>query len=303
MSEFARFVSKITIVTLTYNNHQDLGACIKSVSTQNISEEYEVEYLIVDDGSEEFDFQYVNSLCESLKVPYRIIVNEKNMGTVASFNGAINVSSGDIIIPLSADDVFYDAHVVNDIANEFNARKSLILTGFRVPNLEATSLVKLPGLNQVALFSDQKRLLNYLVVKGNCISGACISYHKNVFTDIGLFDENYRLLEDRPFYIKALLHGKHIDFFDRNIIRFGVNGVSNIPNQTVRSDLKKLYLSILTTYNFSFFDKRYFIYNFPMDRSNKIKFYNDFLYPEQYAIFIIKQVLSFFKSKNRNVVG
>nr|WP_277342577.1 glycosyltransferase [Vibrio owensii] len=131
-------------MTLTYNNWRLLERAINSVDSQVVDERYEVEYIIVDDGTKDFNIKDVESILLTTSLNYKIVVNESNLGTVASFNKAIKFSQGDIIIPLAADDEFYNDNVVNEISNSFEDNNVDILTTFRVPIVNGEEGPSLP---------------------------------------------------------------------------------------------------------------------------------------------------------------
>ena len=254
-----RKIKKISIITLTYKNWRLLDRAINSIKLQVIDNKYEVEYFIVDDGTEDFDqTQVQNSL---INFPYKnsIFVNHKNIGTVKSFNNAILRTTGELIIPLSADDEFYDANVISDIITEFENTNNLIITGIRIPITLGKELEGFPLIRDRHLFSDRDTLLNRIALKGNIISGASTYYHREIFHRIGLFDESYRLLEDFPFYVKALRNGFDIGLFERKTIRCGMYGISSngVINLILNNDVIKAHQSILESDVLGFFGKSY----------------------------------------------
>jgi len=254
-----RKIKKISIITLTYKNWRLLDRAIDSVKLQIIENKYEVEYFIVDDGTEDFDQTQVQN--KLINFPYKnnIFANHKNSGTVKSFNNAILRTSGELIIPLSADDEFYDENVVSDIITKFENTNNLIITGIRIPITLDKELEGLPLIRHRHLFSDREALLNRIALKGNIISGSSTYYHREIFKRIGLFDENYRLLEDFPFYIKALKNDIDIGLFERKTIRYGMEGTSSngVINLMLDNDFIKLYRSILESDILGFFGKCY----------------------------------------------
>lgn len=290
------YVKKISIITLTYKNWYLLDKAIASVASQLINKNYEVEYLIVDDGTQDFDTQYVLSLLSGTCLNYRIIINPVNMGTVASFNNAIQQSTGDIIVPLSADDEFYDASVVNDIADEFMRTSAYVITGLRVPvegNQEKSSL---PNKEDLKLFSNSHALLKRLLVYGNIISGASTYYHRDVFNRLGLFDTRYRLLEDYPFFVKILSQNERIFLLNRKTIKYGICGVSakGSVSPSLRKDYMALYKFILNSFNLNVLEKRWIVFSRVFNNAEKIK--NSWLYPEQVCFFIFIKIYRLLRS-------
>ena len=284
-------VKKISIITLTYKNWHLLDKAISSVVSQIVEPQYELEYLIVDDGTNDFDKEYINSLLCQTTLNYKIIVNPENMGTVASFNNAIKQSQGDIIIPLSADDLFFDSSVVMCIAKYFESNNYLIVTGLRTTNSYLSQNIDnvLPALNDRELFFDSKVLLKKIMLDGNIISGACTYYHRDVFNLLGFFDEGYRLLEDYPFYVKALSNNIPIGLLNNICIFYNNNGISNKKNVSpiLRADFYKLHHSNLTSKNISFFEKRHIRYNRIMSSRERYKYM--IFYPEQVLFWIFNK--------------
>jgi GT2 family glycosyltransferase len=254
-----RQINKVSIITLTYKNWRLLDSAINSVKLQIIEKKYEVEYFIVDDGTEDFDqTQVQNNL---INFPYKndIFINHKNIGTVKSFNNAILRTSGELIIPLSADDEFYDGNVVSDIITYFENTNHLIITGIRIPITLGKELEGFPLIRDRHFFSDKGALLNRIALKGNIISGASTYYHREIFDRIGLFDESYHLLEDFPFYLKALKNDIDIGLFKRRTIRCGMQGISSngVVNLMLNNDFIKAQQSILESDVLGFFGKCY----------------------------------------------
>lgn len=251
-------VVKVSIITLTYNNWRLLDKAIASVANQVVDARYKIEYLVVDDGTCDFNIDYVTCLLDKSGINYRIIVNEHNVGTVASFNNAIKNSTGDIILPLSADDEFYDNDVVNDIADAFCNTSSYIVTGLRVPMSTEGEGRIMPEREEWHLFDKPEVLLKKIIVHGNLISGASTYYHRDVFNLLGCFDINYKLLEDYPFYIKALSAGLKIELLKRKVIRFSCDGVSspNKKNEILAKDYIFLWGNILIRNDINFLEKR-----------------------------------------------
>ncbi|MBS4688251.1 glycosyltransferase [Aeromonas sobria] len=256
-------IRKVSIITLIYNNWHLLDSAIQSVANQKINEKYDVEYILLDDGSNDLNVEHINSLLHDVCFENRLIINSENIGTVAALNKAIEISSGDIIVPLSADDCFYDDKVVNDIIVEFEKSNVLIVTGLRIPVANGIENASLPAKIEWGLFSQRELLLRYMLLHGNIISGASTYYHRNIFSEIGFFDTAYRLIEDYPYYVKALTLGYDIKILKRNTIKYGVDGVSSssVANPIVQNDFLAFLKLILDRNDMSLMDRRSIYFN------------------------------------------
>ncbi|MGL5039092.1 MAG: glycosyltransferase [Aeromonas sp.] len=288
-------VSKISIITLTYKNWRLLEKAITSVVNQVVDQKYKIEYLIVDDGTDDFNVDYVSALLNNKGLDYQIIVNQHNIGTVQSFNNAIKKSSGDLIIPLSADDEFYDCYVLNDIAAEFDRTDAYVITGLRVPIVNSIECQSLPTNRDYALFNDAKLLLMKILV-GNIISGASTYYRRELFDNVGYFDETYRLLEDYPFYIELLSAGINISLLKRKVIKYGMSGISaaGSMNPVLRKDFLKLYKKILTRTDLGVLNRRSILYLNIMSKREKLL--NSWKYPDLFLLIAFNKIFSTIKS-------
>jgi len=290
-------INKISIITLTYKNLHLLSNAISSVNSQVIDSKYGVEYLVVDDCSPNFNREYVESKLESCSFQCRLIINPKNLGTVKSFNQAILGSTGDVIIPLSADDEFYDENVVGNIIDEFETSQELIITGIRVPVKDNTELNPLPLIKDRHFFQSRTSLLNRIASRKNIISGASTYYHRKVFDEIDFFDESYRLLEDYPFYLKALASDVNIHFLDRKVIRYGTEGITSSGqiNPVLKDDVRKSYRYAISLGILDYSQMRFVFYSKILNRNEQIKFSNLLKYPEQFLYLCFLKVIYIMK--------
>ncbi|MBR9868193.1 MAG: glycosyltransferase [Oceanospirillales bacterium] len=295
----------VTIITLTYRDFSGLSKTIRSVLNQAFNEVGFVEYLVVDDGSEKFDkakvlevIDEVKSDCSSVN-SILVYANEINLGTVKSFNKAIDRSTGDIIIPLSSGDEFFDVNSVDEIVKQFTEENITILTALRQVVDDSGVLCVEPSSYDTKLFDkgSEGRLLKRLVLRGNFISGACTYYSRNFLKGVGGFDEKYRLLEDYPMYLKALNSGYHISIIKNVLMKHKVGGVSD-GNEPVNEffckdhDLVKLWIQ--ENIYLDKMDKRLFKYFQLMSKRQRLSFFCILKYPDCLIIWIFYFLVSGF---------
>ena len=215
---------KVSIIVLTYKKFDKLRDNIASIIQQKYSN-YEV--MICDDGSPNFDHGRIEQLFEGQQIEsqVRIIHNEENVGTVRNYNAAIKEATGDIIVPLSQDDVFYDEDTLSDIVNYFQDDKVNICCGAR---MEEKTGKTLPTQADIDILHNYEPLKLWLrLACKNFIYGAVLYFRRDFILKFGLFDEKYRLLEDYPFVLHVTESGERIYYLDRPTIIYGSGGVSN----------------------------------------------------------------------------
>lgn len=242
--------NRVSIVVMCYKNEDNLLKTIQSILMQTFKD-YQI--IISDDCSPRFNnaiLKQIKNKLDQEQVNYLINKNEHNIGTVKHFNNLIKFSSGEIIVPLSCGDEFYNKDVLKNIVNMFNISNYSVITGRREA-MKNGKIKLMPNNNEVDIIkSNNNRIINYICRYFNLISGSCTYYKKTIFEKHGYFDESYTLLEDCPYFLKLLMKDERIGFLDQVCIRYEMSGVSNgLMHPLLKEDFSKLYKNIKADYN------------------------------------------------------
>ena len=227
----------ITVLTLTYKKFDKIIETICSV----LNQEYEaIEYIISDDGSDNFPYTMIKSYIENHKrgniINYKIIQNKENRGTVANQNNAVKEIMGKYITHLAGDDVFYDTKVLRSIVNVMeNENARMLVTSRLVCDNNLIPLYYLPHKMAIRKIKSLKTSRDQYeaYVSGmyyNMASGSvfCIDY--DVLKELNFYDSRYRLWDDGPFLSKYLWNYKLIFNYDIISIKYREGGVSDVKN-------------------------------------------------------------------------
>ncbi len=103
---------KVSIITVSNNNAATIAKCLTSVYNQTWPD---IEHIIIDNASNDGTVEIIHNTASRLVC----FVSEPDNGIYEAINKGILLSHGDIIGILSADDVFFDSHSVEKIANVF----------------------------------------------------------------------------------------------------------------------------------------------------------------------------------------
>lgn len=222
----------VTVMMLSYNNIEYMIGAIDSVLNQNYSE---IELIINDDASDNFSDKYKNYIKEYIEKnkkdnlrSYIIESNLQNVGIIKSYNKVINLSCGRYLIPLCCDDEFYDNNVITNIVDYFNTHDELIATGYRVcydDNLISELKIE-PSQSDIQYLYKSPIDLYRRLCRSNFIAGACTSYTREFINKYGLFDENYKLIEDWSKYLNITRKGCSIGFIDKKLIKYRHGGIT-----------------------------------------------------------------------------
>lgn len=101
---------KFTIVTVSYNAADTIEDTILSVSNQK---GVDLEYIIIDGKSSDGTIDIIDNYQKKGYVS--LWISESDKGIYDAMNKALDIASGDYLIFLGADDVFYNTNVLKDV--------------------------------------------------------------------------------------------------------------------------------------------------------------------------------------------
>lgn len=228
-------MKKVSVIVPIYKKYDNLKKNLISIFIQSYNE---IELIITDDGSNNFDLEMIENLLNECRekrdvskkrIDTRIIHHKKNLGTVKNLNEAIKLATGYYIFGLAQDDQFYDEKVIEKVVKNF---KGDVCTTYRAHMLKNGKINILPRKKEVEKISKPYVYWDILI-NGNYISGAGTFWKKEIFEKYGLFDENMKLMEDYPYFLSLLRKNVQIGFIPIISLRYGDGGVSNTKNKSL----------------------------------------------------------------------
>jgi len=112
---------KVSVICLCYNQAPYLKTAFQSIQDQTYQN---LETILVDDGSTDGSDQIIREL-KAVHPELLTLISEKNLGNCSAFNKAFQLSSGDFIIDLAADDVLMPDRVKSGVEDFFAADKQV----------------------------------------------------------------------------------------------------------------------------------------------------------------------------------
>lgn len=224
----------ISVVTLTYKKFEYLFDTIDSVLDQTYPR---IEYIISDDGSPNFPQKEIEEYISTNKgkniIKFNVISGSENIGTVKNINRAYRLAAGKILIPLSADDMFYSNDVVDKIVAAFAKKKCNVLVTSRMVCTDGgMEIGKLPSKknekNIHKLNSAYKQHIAFITDEFyDMASGSAMYIKKDFLENWGYFDEKYVLWEDGPFLTQYTKNNIVSTDYEIISIKYRLGGVSN----------------------------------------------------------------------------
>lgn len=266
----------VSVVVLSYNSSKTIIETLDSILAQTYPK---VELIVSDDASQDNSVE----LCRQWQqqhgerfVRMEILTAEQNQGISANANRGCMASKGQWLKVLAADDLL-TPNAVEDVIKYVNSHlgTNIIFSKVKPFGDEETARKWLyydPGLLLERLTHPQ---LLIRIFEGNFLPAASAFISKCCYLELGGYDESIPLMEDWPFWIKAICCHRPIAFIDcyTAYYRFCASSVSqgndwqNDPNsryyQTQRraeayaEEYKKKYSHNLWLYHRSLYEKEH----------------------------------------------
>lgn len=197
----------LSIITINYNNVLGLEKTIQSVLSQTFKN---FEYIVIDGGSKDGSKEYI----ESQKEFIHYWVSEPDTGIYNAMNKGIKSSEGEYLLFLNSGDVLNGINALEDFINHQGFQGDIIYGDYKYEE-------------GGKIFPD--RLTPLFFVRTSLPHQSTL-FKRAVFDKMGLYDENYKIVSDRAFYIKCFLSNqfifKHVPYA---LVVFDLSGVSNDP--------------------------------------------------------------------------
>ncbi len=199
---------KISLITVTYNAENLLEATIKSVLGQKLSENFEIEYWLIDGGSKDGTVEIIQKYAQHLAG----WISEKDKGIYDAMNKGIQRATGEWIGFMNAGDRFENEEVIQEIFAKLEADSDLIYGNYHI---------------EYQTFAKAKKVPAHLddFWKGMILN------HQSIFVRTALakqfpFDTQYKLSGDFAQLYGFYQEGRKFQYVDRFVARFADGGES-----------------------------------------------------------------------------
>lgn len=305
----------VSIIVITYNSAKFVLETLESAKAQTYQN---IELIISDDGSTDNTVQICREWLKNNKESFvntELITVEKNTGIPANCNRGVNASKGEWIKLIAGDDILTHDCLLKNIS--YVLKKPNVYIVFSKiktfgDGIKQFSIRPSDGLK----FHDESATNQFKIqLKGNLISYTPSSFiRKDLFNKIGMFNEDYKFIEDYPYWLNSTRNGFKLFFFDEVTVFYRVHTNSTHQNQLnisqkkiggtrlrlikVRQDLVYPYLSNIRRfkeYYEDFVAKVFFKLPYNSQFNKLYIFLTYYFNPFLWVLYVAKKV---FKAKN-----
>lgn len=211
---------RVSVIISVLNGESCIEDCLCSIMSLDYPE---IEIIVIDGGSVDRTIEIIQSY--SKKIFY--FISEADGGIYDAWNKAINISRGDWLTFLGADDQWIGADSLCKL-------------------MQIAIYPKINYVSAKALLTDNKsdsigKMFDYRSLKyGMRFIHVGSLHHKSLFKKYGSFDSTYKIAGDYDFFVR---NGKYIKpaFYPREVILMGATGMSNkLYNKVFYESFKSL---------------------------------------------------------------
>ncbi|RVT75886.1 glycosyltransferase [Flavobacterium sufflavum] len=206
----------LSIITINYNDAVGLEKTIQSVISQSFKD---FEYLVIDGGSKDDSL----SIIEKNRLSIDYCVSESDTGIYNAMNKGIRKANGEYLLFLNGGDVLNGRTALEDFINHECFQGDIIYGDYKYEE-------------GGKVFPD--RLTPLFFVRTSLPHQSTL-FKREIFDKMGLYDEGYKIVSDRDFYIKCFLSNqfvfKHVPY---SLSIFDLLGMSNDPQHTEKQVLE-----------------------------------------------------------------
>ena len=202
---------RLSIITINYNNAEGLKKTLQSVINQSCND---FEYIVIDgnsnDGSKEIISQYSKNITH--------FVSEKDSGIYNAMNKGIKIATGEYFLFLNSGD---------ELENEKVVEKSLSSLAF-FDLISGNMIYSTDGIPKTLFTPPNEVNLAYFL--HSFLPHPSTFIKKELFQNIGLYNENLKVISDWEFFLKAVvIHQAKYNHLDEVISNFDNSGISSNP--------------------------------------------------------------------------
>lgn len=216
----------VSVITVVYNGETHIEQSIKSVLSQTYSN---IEYIIIDGLSTDGTLDIIKGYEEKITT----LISEKDSGIYNAMNKGLTLAQGNIIALLNADDYYYP-NTLEQVVGQFETLKSDVVYG---------NITKLRALNNQEFFKEVMPDIS-LMEKTMPIFHPATFIKKEVYDEVGNFNETYRLSADYDLIYRIYKAGKRFDYLPKPLTVFRIGGASNVGCNSYKEGYQ-----ILKSYN------------------------------------------------------
>lgn len=250
---------KFSVIVLTYESDlQKLFFTLEAVLEQEF-DSYEI--IVADDGSKENHEEEIRSYFANKQFTnYKLVMNEKNQGTVKNLISALAVAEGKYVRDFGCGDIFYSRQTMRKIYDFMEEKQCEacfgLMRGFvrkQDGSIEKKDFCHPFDMKAYRTPGNEDRILKNLILYTDHISGAVTCYRREYYLEYLKRIQDVVVYEEDIFQVLASLEGRGLKYLDEYIVWYEMGeGVSTKKRskfqELLQQDVERFYTGLFETY-------------------------------------------------------
>ena len=234
----------VSIIVITYNSTAHVLETLESIRDQTYAN---IELIITDDASTDDTLEKCMQWIDKNSARFSntiMLESPVNLGISANCNKGVKAANGEWIKLIAADDFLLNDAIESNIdfiksSNEpvhiIHSESLYYRNNFDEQNRIEGEVFG----NQLITNGDATAEIQYQILLRGChVNTPTVFINKEVFSEVGLFDEQFRNIEDWPMWIRVADAGIKFHFLNKPTVRYRMHDAS-VSNQVPGGKLYK----------------------------------------------------------------
>ena len=204
-------MSKISIITINYNDAIGLSKTIESVVNQNFDD---YEFIVIDGGSTDGSL----AIIEQNKSKINYWVSEKDSGVFNAMNKGIKAAKGEFVLFMNGGDCFVSNTILKDISTDLNSDYDI----YYGDNNKIS-----PNYKRLKTYPEK---LSFSFFYSSSINHQSTFIRRSLFETYFYYNENYKIASDWEFFVYTICYANvPTKYLKKTIADYDFTGISSNP--------------------------------------------------------------------------
>jgi len=218
----------VSIIVPAYNHEKYIAQCLESILKQTYKN---IELIIINDGSKDLTVEIIKRYEEECQKRLQrfIFIDKENEGISKTLNRGIQESQGEYICFLASDDMYLENKIEKQVDYMLqNPHVKVSCTNGYYFSDQQTKKKIIYKKTPKWVLKDEKKLFEHFLTQGTQIIAISCMYGKEIFQDVGLFDENLKF-EDWDFHIRTA-HNHNFGYLNMPLVNYRMHDTNISKN-------------------------------------------------------------------------
>lgn len=224
---------KVSIITINFNNAVGLEITLKSVISQTVKS---YEYIIIDGGSTDSS----KNIIEQYLYNISYWVSERDSGIYNAMNKGVAKATGEYLIFLNSGDSFSDPEALQRCYDHIEKHPN---ADIYYGDIYVVNDIK----SAEKWLKVHPKSLSLYFFKHNTINHQASLIKSELFREISIYPESYKVASDYWFFLKCFIYNKTFNHIGCPMVDYDLSGISSSNYKLYNFEKLSIWNSLIPT--------------------------------------------------------